>query len=60
MQTNKIVIKLVKQELEFCTVNKIGVTTKDTGMEYMRKVRFLTGVQLKIASATWYKEQLQE
>ena len=53
-------MKLVKQEMDYCKEYKIGINTKNTSMEHTRKIGFLTGVQLKIVSATWYGEQLKE
>jgi len=38
--------------LEFYTENNMSITTKTMGLEYTRKVGFITGVSLKIASAT--------
>ena len=46
--------------MDYYKEHKIGINTKNTSMEHTRKVGFLTGVQLKIISATWYGEQLKE
>ena len=46
--------------MDYYKEHKIGVNTKNTSIEYTRKIGFLTGVQLKITSATWYGEQLKE
>ena len=60
VQTNQIVKQLVEKELEFRTENNISVTTKIMGLEYTRKVAFLTGISLKIVSATWYRDEIQK
>jgi len=55
VQTNNTVKKLVEKELQYCKDNNMNATTKNTELEHTQKVRFITGVHLKMMSATWYK-----
>ena len=58
VQTNNTVKELVEKELHYYKDNNMSITTKTTGPEYTRKVGFITGVHLKMASAPWYKDQI--
>ena len=56
VQMNNTVKKLVEKELQYCKDNNMSITTKTTGPEHTQKVRFITGVHLKIVLAPWYKD----
>ena len=60
VQIYQIVKELVEKELIYCKENNLSVITKTTRLEHTRKVGFIIGVHLKIASVPWYKNQIEK
>ena len=54
-----MVLELVKVQLDYCQKNKLIVTNKVIGPEYVKKIRFLSGVNMKILLTIWYQEYLE-
>jgi len=49
----KILLKaygLYMNQKEYCDINELRVITKNTGLEYTKKIGFLSGTYVKLAS----------
>ena len=54
VQTYSKMIELVYKQKEFCEEYIINVITKMMEPEHTKRISFLTGVYLKVASINWY------
>ena len=49
------ILDLRKIQMEYYIEYKISITMKITRLEYTKRVRYLSRVNMKIDSAKWYK-----
>ena len=52
--------RLYMNQKEYCNSNELHVITKNTGLEYTRKIGFLSGTYVKLASQDRYSNEITE
>jgi len=52
--TNQSIYKLYNEQKEVCYKYRIRISTKRTNMEYTKRIGFLTGLYVRIASPVYY------
>ena len=60
IKTKESAYQLYKNQKEYCNKYKIKISSKNTKMEYTKKIRFLVGPNIQLASPKGYIEELND
>ena len=59
VQIRLSVLNLVRAQLEYCDQYRIGVYSKFTDLEHIKQIGFTIGINIKLASITWYRKKIE-